>query len=226
MEAPLLISIIIPNKDQVETLDKCIDSILTKTKLNDEYEILIIENGSQERETFEYYDSIQNTHSNIKVIEWKKSFNYSAVNNFGAKEAKGEFLLFMNNDIEVTHELWLKNMLKTIKGENVGIVGPTLFYPNDTIQHAGVGINAGWHPYHINLKLSKQLFQDLGKNQGSDVVVPAVTGACLLTRKEVFDKVKGFDEKYPLALSDIDYCFGHDNGGIAHCNANIDKKHC
>ncbi|MDP2755770.1 MAG: glycosyltransferase, partial [Nitrospirota bacterium] len=197
------VSIIIPNKDQVFVLRNCINSILKKTTYKN-YEIIIVENSSSERQTFEYYKELSEIR-NISIIHWDNQFNFSAVNNFGAKHATGEILLFLNNDTEVLNNDWMERMLEHGVRKEVGAVGAKLCYPNETIQHAGVVIGMGGIAGHPHLYYPKDAPGYMGKLQ---VIrnLSAVTGACLMTRKEIFDGVNGFDEGYPLAFNDVDLC--------------------
>jgi GT2 family glycosyltransferase len=198
------VSIIIPNKDHKEDLERCINSILTKSKYKN-YEIIIVENHSKEEETFEYYNYIKNRYENIILLEWKDEFNYSAVNNFAAKYAKGDILLFLNNDTEVINENWLEEMIQYAQREDVGVVGAKLYYPDDTIQHAGVILGIGGIAEHSHRYFSKNSFGYFGR-LGIVQNLSAVTGACLMMRKDVFKEVEGFDERYPLAFGDVDIC--------------------
>jgi len=198
------VSIIIPNKDHKEDLERCINSILTKSTYKN-YEIIIVENHSKEEKTFEYYNYIKNRYENIILLEWKDAFNYSAVNNFAAKYAKGDILLFLNNDTEVINENWLEEMIQYVQRKDVGAVGAKLYYPDDTIQHAGIIIGLFGVSGHSHKYFPKYSFGYFGRL----VIVQnlsAVTGACLMMRKDVFSEVEGFDERYPLAASDVDIC--------------------
>ena len=196
------VSIIIPFKDQAEILERCVDSIIRKT-IYKNYEIILVNNQSEEKNTFEYLDKIK-TRKNIKILNYDKPFNFSAINNFAVKNA-GEFILFLNNDMEVISDSWLCNMLEHIQRKEVGAVGAKLFYPNNTIQHAGVvmGLGIAGHPF-------KHLPSDTPGNFGLVASIRnycAVTGACLLTKKELFEKIGGFDEKnLPVAYNDVDLC--------------------
>lgn len=135
------ISIVICTKDHIDDLNQCIQSILTKTTYKN-YEIIVVENNSTEKETFEYYKTLEK-YENIKVVYWEDEFNYSAINNFGVKYATGEYILLLNNDIEVISENWLTEMLMQAQRKEVGCVGAKLLYPDNTIQHAGVIIGIG-----------------------------------------------------------------------------------
>ena len=136
-----LVSILIPNKDQKDTLKQCLDSVFSKTTYAN-YEVIIIENNSQEKETWEYYEELKQR-DNVKIVTWESGFNYSAINNFGEKSASGEYLLFLNNDVEVINPHWMEELLGNCQRKEVGIVGAKLYYPDDTIQHAGTIIGIG-----------------------------------------------------------------------------------
>ena len=198
------VSIIIPNKDHKRDLEKCITSIISKSTYK-HYEIIIVENHSTEKELFEYYDYLAKHHNNISILEYKKPFNYSAANNFAVKFATGDILLFLNNDIEVINENWLEEMIQYAQRKDVGAVGSKLYYPDDTIQHGGVILGIGGiagHAHKFFPKDSSGYFDRLMIVQN----LSAVTGACLMMRKEIFNYVEGFDEGYTLAFNDVDIC--------------------
>lgn len=200
-----LVSIIIPNKDSKSDLKLCIDSILQKSTYKN-LEIIVVENNSTSDEIFEYYEEIEKQ-ENIKVVHWKKSgFNYSAINNYGAEYASGKYFILLNNDIEVISENWIEEMLMHCQKKEVGIVGAKLYYPEDsTIQHAGVVVGIRSVAGHIHNGIMKE---DPGYMGRAKIVqnLSAVTAACLMTKKEVFEKVKGLEEKFAVAFNDIDYC--------------------
>ena len=199
-----LVSIIIPNKDQVPVLTKCIDSLYEKTAYRN-FEVLVVENNSTDPETFEYYGKIQKEHSNLKVLYYKGGFNFSAINNFAAKQAKGEMYLLLNNDIEIISENWLGEMVSLALQKNVGIVGAMLYYPNDTVQHAGVitglgGFAGHSHKYHPRGKSGYMFRLACVQN------LSCVTAANLLVTKQAFDAANGLDEKFTVAFNDVDFC--------------------
>ncbi len=198
-----LVSIVIPNKDHISDLDKCIKSINEKTTYSN-YEIVVIENNSTEKETFDYYGEIEKA-SNIKIVYWKDEFNYSAINNFGVQHADGEYILFLNNDTEVINDEWLSQMVGFCQREEVGIVGARLYFDDNTIQHAGVVVGYGGIAGHVFTTLDERdgLYQSRTKVA---VDYSAVTAACMMTKKSLFLQVGGFDEKYKVAFNDIDYC--------------------
>ena len=199
-----LVSIIIPNKDQVPVLTKCIDSLYEKTAYKN-FEVLVVENNSTEPETFEYYGKIQKKHSNLKVLYYKGGFNFSAINNFAAAQAKGEMYLLLNNDIEIISENWLGEMVSLALQKNVGIVGAMLYYPNDTVQHAGVitglgGFAGHSHKYHPRGKSGYMFRLSCVQN------LSCVTAANLLVTKQAFDAANGLDEEFTVAFNDVDFC--------------------
>ena len=200
-----LVSIIIPNKDHIEDLDKCLNSIFTKSTYKN-YEIVVVENNSTEKETFEYYDTIQKQLNNVTVVRWEeKVFNYSAINNFGARYAKGEYVLLLNNDIEIITPNWLQEMLMFAQREDVGAVGAKLYYPDDTIQHAGVILGIGGVAGHAHKYFARNAYGYVSRACISQNM-SACTAACLLIRRDVFDKVEGLDEGFAVAFNDIDLC--------------------
>ncbi len=198
-----LISIIIPNKDEPATLKKCIDSILSKSTY-DNYEILVVENNSTSKDIFVYYDKLKQ-HSKIRIVTWDGIFNYAAINNFAVREAKGELLLFLNNDVSVITPDWLEQMaMHAIRGE-IGAVGAKLYYPDDTIQHAGVVLKIGAVAGHSHKHLDRWDVGSFGRMTFAQDVA-GVTAACLMVRKSVFEEVGGFDEQFVVAFNDVDLC--------------------
>ncbi len=197
-----LVSVIVPNKDHPEMLARCVDSLAKSSYAN--YELIVVENGSTKPDTFALYQQIrQQPHA--RVLEWQKPFNYAAVNNFAASEARGEYVLFLNNDIESINPDWLESLVKQAAQPGVGAVGAKLYYADDTIQHAGIVVGMGGVAGHAHLNFPRQApghMQRLTYTQN----VAAVTGACLLMPKRVFDAVGGFDEGYVLAFNDVDLC--------------------
>lgn len=199
-----LVSIIIPNKDHVEDLSKCLDSILRKSVYRN-FEVVIVENNSTLKSTFEYYDEIVKKNDNIRVIEWKDEFNYSAINNFGARNAKGEFLLLLNNDTELLDGDAIMELLRHTMRPEVGAAGAKLFYGDDTVQHAGVIIGMGGIAGHVFTGLRDDDCGYMCRAQCTQNY-SAVTAACMMTKKSVFNSVGGFSEDLKVAFNDIDYC--------------------
>lgn len=199
-----LVSIIIPTKDQAELLKSCVDSIVNNSSYPN-YEIVLADTGSTEPATTALYAELKKN-PKIKLIDWDvKPFNYSAVNNFAAKHAKGSQLLFLNNDIEVISSDWIEAMLEFAARSDVGAVGTKLLYPDATIQHAGVILGIGGVAGH-----SHKYYPGSSVGYFGRLVVPqnlsAVTAACVMIPKSVFEAVDGFDEGYPIAFNDIDLC--------------------
>ena len=199
-----LISIVIPNKDHVDDLDKCIQSILTKS-IYKNYEFVIVENNSEEQKTFEYYEKIQKKHDNITVVTWEKGFNYSAINNYGVQFTKGDYLLFLNNDTEMITETALSELLGCCMREDVGAVGAKLLYSDDTVQHAGVVIGFGGYAGHVNMGIKRDDYGYMVRAR-INCNYSAVTAACMMTKKSLFEQVGGFDEQFVVACNDVDYC--------------------
>lgn len=199
-----LISVIIPNKDHTDDLELCLFSMTRKSTYRN-YEILIVENNSEKEETFEYYRKLPDRYPKARVLTWEKEFNYSAINNFAAKEAKGEYLLFLNNDVEILTPDWMEEMLQNCQQENVAAVGAKLYYPDDTIQHAGVVLGLGGIAGHIMCRASREDPGYFGR-MISVQEISAVTAACMMVKKSDFDAVGGLDETFQVAFNDIDLC--------------------
>ena len=198
------ISIIIPNKDHIEDLELCLFS-LTKRSTYKNYEILIVENNSEKPETFEYYKKLPDRYPKVKVLTWEKEFNYSAINNFAAKQAEGVYLLFLNNDVEILTPQWMEEMLQICQQKDVAITGAKLYYPDDTIQHAGVVLGLGGIAGHIMCKASREDPGYFGRTVTVQEI-SAVTAACMMIRTEDFWNAGGFDETFQVAFNDIDLC--------------------
>lgn len=198
------ISIIIPNKDSKSDLKKCIDSILKSSYPN--YEIVIVENNSKTKEIFDYYDKIQKDNDNIKVVSIKiDKFNYSLINNFGVKNSKGEYIVLLNNDTKVLSNDWMEEMLGICQRDDVGIVGAKLLYPDFKVQHAGVVVGIGGVAGHVNVNIAEN---EEGYFSRANVInnFSAVTAACLMIKRSIFEKIDGLDEKLQVAFNDIDLC--------------------
>lgn len=206
VEEQPLVSIIIPNMDHTDVLSVCIESIQTLSTYSN-YEILIVENNSRLNETFAYYDRICARYSNVRVIRYESdgSFNFSKINNFAVKEAKGEHLLFLNNDIEVITPNWLEEMLMYSQRSDVGAVGAMLYYPDNTIQHAGVILGIGGVAGHSHKYFHRGDFGYMSRLTIAQNF-SAVTAACLMMRRAVFDEIGGYDETLAVAFNDVDLC--------------------
>lgn len=199
-----LVSIIIPNKDHSRDLDVCVRSILEKSTYRN-LEFIIVENNSTEPETFAYYEKMEEKHPAFHVVTWKEGFNYSAINNFGASFAKGEYLLLLNNDTELLEPDSIREMLGFCQREDVGIAGARLLYADDTIQHAGVVIGFGGIAGHTFIGLHKAENSYFHRAMCAQDY-SAVTAACLMTKKSVFEAVGGLSTELAVAFNDIDYC--------------------
>ena len=197
-----LVSIIIPNKDQSEALKKCLDSIREKTSYRN-YEIIIVENNSEEPETFAFYKKIAG--EKIKIVTWEGEFNYSAINNFGVRHARGDYLLLLNNDVEIINGDWLTELLSHCQRKEVGIVGAKLYYPDNTIQHAGIIIGIGGVAGSVFVGLPRAFSGYLHK-ASIQLDLSAVTAACMLVKRSVFEQVGGLEEKLKVAFNDVDFC--------------------
>ena len=198
-----LVSIIIPNREEKETLQACVESIFEKTVYKN-YEIIIVENNSSSDEIFRYYRKLSED-PRIHLLRWKKEFNYSAINNFGVRHAKGDYLLFLNNDVKVIDPDWLSEMLGVCQRQEVGAVGAKLIYPDNTIQHAGCVVGMGGIAGHMFVNMPAErtgylhkasLLQDMS----------CVTAACMMMKKNVFLEAGGFTEELAVAFNDVDLC--------------------
>ena len=199
-----LVSVIIPNKDHRLDLDVCVKSLIEKaTYKNLEY--IVIENNSTEKATFEYYEQMEKEHDNFHVVTWEREFNYSAINNFGEKYAKGEYLLFLNNDTEIIEPDCIQEMLGYCQREDVGAVGARLLYQDDTIQHAGVVIGFGGIAGHTFIGLHKNENSYFHRAMCAQDY-SAVTAACVMVKRSVFESVGGFSTELAVAFNDIDLC--------------------
>ena len=198
-----LVSILIPNRDQKETLEKCLNSIWEKSTYNN-YEILIVENNSSSPEIFNYYREIEKR-PGVQILTWKEGFNYSAINNFGEKSAAGDYLLFLNNDVEVINPRWIEELLGNCQRKEVGIVGAKLYYPDDTIQHAGTVIGIGGIAGHAFLNMPRSRTGYLHK-ASLQMDLSAVTAACMMMKRQVFKQLGGFEERLSVAFNDVDLC--------------------
>lgn len=200
-----LVSIIIPNKDETETLKKCLDAIAKSSYEN--YEVIIVENNSTEEATFSLYKKIES--DKIRVVYYPDAFNYSKLNNFGASYANGTYYILMNNDIEVIETNWIEQMLSNCERREVGVVGARLYYPDNTIQHAGLVVGVGGSLRGIGANLYQGMRRERSGYMHRAAIqmnYSAVTAALLMVKKEVYDKVNGFEEELSVAFNDVDFC--------------------
>jgi len=198
-----LVSIIIPNKDQKEILQQCIESVY-ETSTYQNFEIIVIENNSTEAATFEYYEELKNR-ENLSILTWRGEFNYSAINNYAVQKAKGEYLIFLNNDVKVISANWIEEMLGNCQRSDVGIVGARLYFPDDTIQHAGIIIGIGGIAGHAFLNMPRSRTGYLHK-AAIQLNYSAVTAACMMMKRSVFVEIDGFEERLAVAFNDVDLC--------------------
>lgn len=198
-----LVTIIIPNKDHIKDLELCLTSIKNKTRYSN-YEVIVVENNSSEQSTFDYYNRIENE-MGVEVLYWKGDFNFSEINNFAVKAVQGEYIIFLNNDIEIISENWIQEMLMFCQRKDVGAVGAKLLYPDGTVQHAGVILGLGGVAGHAH-----KYFDNSDTGYAYRLVVSqnlsAVTAACMMISKQVFDDIGGFDPQFQVAFNDIDLC--------------------
>ena len=200
-----LVSIIIPNYEHADILKTCIDSLFNVNEYKN-FEVIVVENNSKKQETFDYYEQVQKEHDNVRVVKWEGTeFNFSAINNFGEKFAKGELLLLLNNDTEMMKPDALTEMVGLCLRDDVGVVGAKLLYADNTVQHAGVVIGFSGYAGHV--------FTGIENNDEGFMMralintnYSAVTGACLMTKKDIYESVGGLDEAFKVAGNDVDYC--------------------
>lgn len=205
LEKEPMVSVIIPTKDHVDLLDNAVTSILERTDYSD-YEIIILNNNSEEQETFDYFEKITEMYDRVKVYEAGFPFNWSKLNNFGISKAKGDIFIFLNNDVEVIAKKWMRRLVEKTVQENIGVVGGLLLYEDGTIQHAGVVAGMGGWGEHV-FRGAKPV------HYGSPFLSPmvtrnvtAVTGACMAISRETIDRIGGFDENFIICGSDIEIC--------------------
>ena len=199
------VSILIPNKDHTDDLEKCLHSIWTKTEW-EHFEVIVVENNSTDPATEAYYQTIPGRFARCRVVRYKGAFNFSAINNFGATFAEGEHLLLLNNDIEVLSHDFLRELLSYSQRPDVGAVGAKLYYPDDTIQHAGVLMGINGSAGHSHKSYPRTAVGDMYRLVTTQDYM-AVTGACLMTKTALYRANGGLDEeKFAVAYNDVDYC--------------------
>lgn len=196
------VSIVIPFRDQWELLERC---VIPLHRTVPQAELVLVDNGSIETRTKNFMHRCRLNH-HAQVVHLDEPFNFAKLCNVGAAVCKRDLLLFLNNDVLAVQPAWLDAMLEVIRDDRVGIVGATLLYPDRTIQHAGLsptGPGGAWvHPYRNESESHPGIDQELRRIR----TVPAVTGACLLIRRDIFEAVGGFDNRYPVTLNDVDLC--------------------
>lgn len=195
------VSILIPNRNEKETLEKCLESIWDKTEYEN-YEILVIENNSTQKEIFDYYKEIDGK-NHVRVLYWEREFNFSAINNFAASQAKGDYYLLLNNDTEVITRGWMKELLSNCQRSEVGMVGAKLYFPDNTVQSAGTIIGMGGLADHafVNMPRKQAGYMHRASIQMN---LSGVTAACAMVKKEVYEEVGGLEEELTVAFNDVD----------------------
>ncbi len=204
LEEEPLVSVIIPNKDHKEDLELCLSSLLDKGTYQN-LEVIVVENNSTDLQTFRYYEGLQKKRPNVRVVTWEKGFNFSAINNFGVEFSKGEYLLFLNNDVELIEPDTVRELLGYCMRQDVGAVGARLLYQDDTIQHGGVVIGFGGIAGHTFIGLHQAENSYFHRAMCAQDY-SAVTAACMMSKRSLFDQVGGFREELAVAFNDIDYC--------------------
>jgi GT2 family glycosyltransferase len=197
------VTIIIPTRDRVDLLSRCVSGVTSRSTYGD-YDIVIIDNGSTEAATHAYFERLRQD-PRISILRVDEPFNFSRINNLAAAQARGSVLCFLNNDVDVIAPGWLEEMVSIAIREGVGAVGAMLYYPNDTVQHAGVILGPGGVAAHAHLGLMRGAAADHGRAVLAQAM-SVVTAACLVVRKQVFDEVGGFDEALAVAYNDVDFC--------------------
>ena len=201
-----LVSIIIPTKDQARLVRRCVESIEKKTGYKN-YELVIIDNNSSDREALRYLEFLARKY---KVLKYPDAFNYSTINNFGVRNCEGKYLLFLNNDVEVKEADWLTAMLEQAQPSKVGVVGAKLLHSDETIQHVGIILGMGadrtGHIFHSMHQRALMFHPGYIQTFTTPRNYSAVTGACMMVRRDVFEQVGGFDPSFKVAYGDIDFC--------------------
>ena len=198
-----LVSIIIPTKDYADVTEKCLKSIYEKTDYKN-YEIILMNNNSSQKETFDLFDKYKKKYKNFKVIDANYEFNYSRINNDAVRHAKGDYICLLNNDTEIISSDWLTNMVGYASLPHIGAVGAKLLYPDNTIQHCGIILGLGGTAGHIGVNLPQDDLLNFGR-----LLIPfdcsAVTAACLLVSKDKYLEVGGLEETLTVAFNDVDF---------------------
>lgn len=209
-----IVSIIIPSKDHVDVLDACITSIVERSTFS-QFEIIVVENNSVDPETFEYYQCLLQYDPRVRVVRWPQkdgNFNYSALINFGASQAQGDYLLLLNNDTEVITPDWIEEMVGYLQRPEVGVVGAKLYFRDHLTQHAGMEVGPFDAVVHVNQDFSSKREGYLAK-----AVRPgnfsSVTGACQMVSHSLFDELSGYDEALAVGFNDVDFCLRAQQAG-------------
>lgn len=204
-EHPPMVSLLVPTRDRAEILQPCVDAILERTNYPN-FELLILDNGSICNTTLDYMVEVEQRDPRVRVLRWNHPFNYSAINNFGASQAKGEFLALVNNDIEPINSDWLDEMVSQAIRPEIGCVGAKLYYPNDTIQHGGVILGIGGVAGHAHKYFTRNALGYFTRLHLAHSL-SAVTAACLVVRKAIYEEVGGLNAQHlTVAFNDVDLC--------------------
>jgi GT2 family glycosyltransferase len=198
------VSIVIPNRNSYTLLRQCVQSILQTTRY-EHYELIIVDDDSQDPDVQAYYRTLAGEKKEIRVVAGTGPFNFSAACNLGAREARGRYLLFLNNDTQAVQAEWLSELVLFASQPEIGVVGPKLVYPDRTVQHAGIVVGLEGHASHVFMGAAEGLETPHGRMDWYRNY-SAITGACMLLRKGVFESIGGFDEHYSLAFSDVEIC--------------------
>lgn len=208
------VSVIIPNKDHADDLSRCLDSIAAKGGWNNT-EIIVVENNSESDETFEYYREAESKYKNLKVVYYKGDFNFSAICNFGAQYRTGEHILLLNNDVEFISDNSIRELLSYSQRADVGAVGAKLYYPDGTLQHAGVIVGINGSAGHSHKGLAGDTTGDMYRLVTAQNYL-AVTGACLMTKTELYKKYPLDEENFAVAYNDVDFCLRLYESGLVN----------
>ena len=216
-------TIIIPTRDMAEVTEMCLKSVFEKTTYKN-YEVILVNNGSEKQETFDLFNKYQKKYKNFRVLDANFEFNYSRLNNYAAKESKSDYIVLLNNDIEVIDPDWLTKMLGYAEQKHVGAVGAKLLYPNDTVQHSGVVLGVGVAS-HLYCGIQRDVVAWCGQ-----LAVPqnysAITGACLVVSRKKWNEVGGLEEDLKVAYNDIDFNIKLlEKGYYNVCLANVELYH-
>lgn len=198
-----LVSIIIPTRDNLVCIRRTVDTLVKLTAYR-HYEIILVDNGSIDREVLNFYDDLK-TATPVRILPYNRVFNFSEACNLGASAANGKFLLFLNNDMEITQTTWLEELVRVTSLPGVGISGARLLYPDGTIQHMGIVVGMTGHANHPGIRCRADFSSPFGPTSIRRNC-SAVTGACLMVRHDVFKQVNGFDPGYSLVFNDVDFC--------------------
>ena len=212
IEGEPLISVLIPNRDHAEDLERCVSSIRRRSTWQ-RYELLIIDHGSVEQATFDLYSRLEAEDGRVRVLRFTQPFNYSAINNFGAGVAKGDYLLLLNNDTEILSPDWMQEMLMFAQRPDVGAVGAKLLYPDGTVQHGGIGVGIMHLAGHLHRGFPGDAPGYMGRLCYAQNL-SAVTAACMLVPRLAWEAAGGMDESYPVVFNDVDFCLRLRKAGL------------